>query len=65
MADEAAAVAESEVQIPPLKATVKVIDEFANRYAIDDLEDYQNATTKAEKLAVIEANFIPPEGENS
>ncbi len=65
LADEAAGAEENQVQIPTAKATVAVIDEFANRYAIDDLEEYQNAKTKAEKLAVIEANFIPPEVENN
>jgi len=50
-------------QIPSAKATVKVIDEFAGRYAIADLDEYQNANTKAEKLAVIEANYLPAEDE--
>ena len=54
----AAEAVENEVVTPNAKASVKAIDEFAERYAINETEEYQNAATKAEKVAVINALFV-------
>lgn len=62
LADEAAAAAENKVEIPTAKITAKVIDAFATEHGIADSEEYQNAQTKVEKVAVIEALFVQPEG---
>jgi len=48
----------TEIVTPNTKATVKAIDEFAERYAISETEEYQNAKTKAEKVAVINDLFV-------
>ncbi len=53
--EEATVVAENQVEIPTAKRTHKTIDTFAGEHGIADTEEYQNAETKAEKVAVIEA----------